>query len=191
MNSTANWGMTRVLGWGAAGVVALTAITGIAEATTRTATSEAPARTVQASAAQEAPVQRAGAAPQAGAAAAPAGSTETKAGKRNGCRCKRQAARRPVHGEFVVRVKDGFRTVRVQRGEVTGSNASSLTVKSADGYTATWNVTKDSRVRKAGKQVALTELKAGDRVLVRGPKSEDGNTARIVRANTPKPATKS
>ncbi len=191
MNATPNWGMTRVLGWGAAGVVALAAVTGIAEATSRTGTSSAPAVGSEAPAAQVAPAaskQQTVPAGRPAAAAVQANDGAAMAGRRKGCVCKRGAPRRPVHGELVVPVKDGFRTVRVQRGEVTESKASSLTVKSPDGYTATWSVDRDTRVRKQGKEASLTEVKAGDRVLVRGPKTEDGATARIVRAHTPKQA---
>ena len=56
-----------------------------------------------------------------------------------------------LHGEVIVPNSDGtFTTVLVQRGEVTAVSATSITVKSADGFTQEYAVTADSKIRVAG-----------------------------------------
>ncbi len=55
---------------------------------------------------------------------------------------------RTLHGEFVVAGKDGKPlTVRVQRGVVTDVSATSITVKSSDGFSATYVINADTRIR--------------------------------------------
>jgi hypothetical protein len=48
-----------------------------------------------------------------------------------------------LHGELTVPAPNGkYQTVDVQRGTVTNISASSLTVKSSDGFTKTYTITK-------------------------------------------------
>ncbi len=88
---------------------------------------------------------------------------------------------RVEHGEAVLRTKEGTRSVLVQRGEVTAVSADELTVKSADGFQATWPLTDATRVRSDGKKADPADLATGDKVGVAG--SGDGTTgkAAIVR----------
>lgn len=63
------------------------------------------------------------------------------------------------HGEFTVEDNGKATVMTLQRGEVTKANATSITVKSADDFTATYAIGADTRGRAAN-------LQAGDSVLV-------------------------
>ncbi|MDT7570945.1 MAG: hypothetical protein QOE05_1119 [Actinomycetota bacterium] len=69
-----------------------------------------------------------------------------------------------VHGEFVVPDGTGWRTVAVQRGEVTSVSSTSLSVKSKDGYTKTYVVTPDTMVNAA--RDGIGSIKTGEDVAV-------------------------
>ncbi|WP_155369359.1 hypothetical protein [Catellatospora vulcania] len=93
----------------------------------------------------------------------------------------RVALRRDVqHGEAVVESKKGPVTVLVQRGVVTAVDATSITVKSADGFTQTWHYGEKLRVVEKRATIQATELKAGAQVAVAGPKDGDTPTARLI-----------
>lgn len=88
-----------------------------------------------------------------------------------------------MHGEAVVKTKDGkFVTVYTQRGAVTAVSSTSITVKSADGYTATYAVNADTKVGKDHKPAKIGDIKLGDMVGVVATKSGDTKTAKGVRA---------
>ena len=90
--------------------------------------------------------------------------------------------KRVLHGEFVVTGKDGkLLTVEAQRGVVTAVSANSITLKSDDGFTATYVVTADTKVRNHGRKT-VSDLKVGDRVGVLAEKSGDKKTATLIRA---------
>ena len=77
-----------------------------------------------------------------------------------------------LHGEVIVPNSDGtFTTVLVQRGEVTAVSATSVTVKSADGFTQAYAVAADSQIRVDGRVGAIGDVQAGDAVGVRATKS--------------------
>ncbi len=83
-----------------------------------------------------------------------------------------------LHGEVIVPNSDGtFTTLVVQRGEVTAVSATSITVKSADGFTQEYAVTADSKIRVAGGGGAIGDVKVGDAVGVRATKS--GSTVTV------------
>jgi hypothetical protein len=70
-----------------------------------------------------------------------------------------------LHGEFVVPDgSGGYRTVRTQRGEVTAVSATSLTVKSEDGYSSTY-VLNPSTVVVAGRD-GIGTVEKGETVAV-------------------------
>lgn len=85
-----------------------------------------------------------------------------------------------LHGEVVVQTKDGTRTVAVQRGEVTAIDDSSVTVRSTDGYSATWSFATDLHVVRHSTTVQPEEIKAGTQVGVAGAKDGDGLAARLI-----------
>jgi hypothetical protein len=87
---------------------------------------------------------------------------------------------RGLHGEWVVKQQDGtFVTMVGARGEVTAVSATSITIKAEDGFTATFAVNADTKVR--GRDVdKIADVKVGDRGGALGPKSGDTATARVV-----------
>jgi hypothetical protein len=117
------------------------------------------------------------------ATASPTPKAQPRHGDRwQGPRMKRLALlRRALHGEVTL-AGDEHRVVVFQRGPVEKVSNTSLTVKSEDGYTATYAVSADTVVRKSGDKATLADLKAGDKVLVVANK--DGSTLKAVRIRT-------
>jgi hypothetical protein len=73
--------------------------------------------------------------------------------------------RHALHGEFTVRdPAGGFRTMATQRGTATAVSASSITVKSEDGFSRTYVVNDDTLV-KAGDE-GTGDIATGDEVRV-------------------------
>jgi hypothetical protein len=108
----------------------------------------------------------------------------------NGSAPKDRAARRraaakylrhnTLHGQVTVKTKDGTKTVAVQRGTVTAVSATSLTVKSTDGFTQTWALNDDTKVRADQKQSDRSAVKTGEELGVAGAMSGNTSTARLV-----------
>lgn len=70
-----------------------------------------------------------------------------------------------VHGAFTVpKAGGGYQTLDVQRGTVTAVSATSVTVKSADGYTATYNVTSKTVVD--AEAAGIGSVKKGDTIVL-------------------------
>jgi hypothetical protein len=92
------------------------------------------------------------------------------------------AQRQLLHGERVVKDKDGkVITIDSQQGSVTAASATALTVKSGDGTTWTWTISKDTKVRGPGlKTEPATSVKVGDTVAVGGQRTGNTRTARAV-----------
>lgn len=78
-----------------------------------------------------------------------------------------------VHGTFVVPNQDGtgYQTVQMQHGVVTAVSATSISVKSADGFTATYVVDSGTEVNRGG---TIADIAADADVLVQGV--VDGST---------------
>ena len=85
-----------------------------------------------------------------------------------------------LHGEIVVRTKDGTKTVVVQRGTVTAVSATSITVRSTDGYTLTWALGKPLKVVEHRSTIDASQVKAGELVALAGVKNGSTPTARLV-----------
>lgn len=84
-----------------------------------------------------------------------------------------------LHSEGVIAKTDStgavtYVTVRQQSGKVTAATDTSVTVKSDDGYTATWPVSTTTRVIRAGAVVKASAFVVGDVVEVRGTVSAAG-----------------
>jgi hypothetical protein len=88
--------------------------------------------------------------------------------------------KRALHGEAVVQTDDGTKTVVVQRGTVTAVDATTVTVKSADGFTLTWTFGDAVKVIKDRAQAAPSALTVGTAVGVAGEKDGSTTTARLV-----------
>jgi hypothetical protein len=88
--------------------------------------------------------------------------------------------RNVLHGEAIVQTEEGTKTVVVQRGEVTAITATSVTVKSNDGYTLTWTFGDKLRVFERRNQIQPSAVEVGARVGVAGEKQGDGPVARLI-----------
>lgn len=67
-----------------------------------------------------------------------------------------------------------FRTGTVTIRSIDGSN---LTVATADGWTRTITVTSSTTITRAGKTIALSDLKVGDQIRFREVQNADGTTS--------------
>jgi ABC-type transport system substrate-binding protein len=84
-----------------------------------------------------------------------------------------------LHGETVVQTKNGTQTIEVQRGQVTAVTASSVTIKSTDGFTETWTFGEKFTVVQKRAKVAASAIKSGAQIGIAGTKSGDTSTARL------------
>lgn len=81
-----------------------------------------------------------------------------------------------VHGQFTEpKSGGGYQTVDVQDGTVSAVSASSVTVKSADGFTATYAVTSSTVVD--AKAAGIGSVKKGDTIFVTATVSGGAATA--------------
>jgi hypothetical protein len=88
--------------------------------------------------------------------------------------------RNVLHGEAVVQTEEGTKTVVVQRGEVTAITATSVTVKSTDGFTLTWTFSDQLRVFERRNQIQPSAVAVGARIGVAGEKQAAGPVARLI-----------
>jgi hypothetical protein len=90
-----------------------------------------------------------------------------------------------LHGEFVT-AKDGggYETIATQKGEVTAVSESSITVKSADGYSRTYTVNSDTKVNRDGK---IADITTGETVRIRATVAGNTATATSISDNTDRP----
>lgn len=123
--------------------------------------------------------------PSAGKAAAGAKAGHAKHHHRKGQALDR-FARHVLHGDVVVRAKDGYRTVVLQHGTVVSVSPTSLQLRSPDGFTATYAVNADTFIRKGHKSGQSSALAAGDSVLVLAARSGSTLTATRVLAHQAK-----
>lgn len=153
--------LTRKLALGVAGVAAAGVLgtAGVAAATSQTS------------------------APAPAASSAPSSSAPAPADKDKGKKAKhaRHAViGRGMHGEFVVKGKDGKPVTLVTiRGQVTAVTPTGVTVKAEDGFTATFAANADTKVRGADAK-SLADVKVGAKSAVVGVKSGNTTTARTV-----------
>jgi hypothetical protein len=89
-----------------------------------------------------------------------------------------------LHGSWVTKDRVHHEAIR---GAVSAVDADSITVRAADGFTQTYQVSSDTKVRKLGDDHkgldAIGDVKVGDEALVAGVGS---NQAKHVIARTPK-----
>jgi len=149
----------RIAAWTAVAIIGALAVTGVALAapTISAATNSAPTPEPSASSSAE-PGDR------------PSKGERGDKGRR-GAHLPRFG--RAIHAEAVVKGKDGkFLTVYTQRGEVTAVSATSITLKSADGFTSTYAVSADTKIG---------DVKVGDAAAVIATKSGDAKNAKGIR----------
>jgi hypothetical protein len=81
-----------------------------------------------------------------------------------------------LHGQAVVpKSGGGFQTVAFQRGQVTAVSASSITVKSADGYSHTYAITSSTAVD--AQRSGISSVKTGNQAIVTATVSGKTTTA--------------
>lgn len=85
-----------------------------------------------------------------------------------------------LHGEVVVQTASGARTVLVQRGEVTATSATTVTVTSSDGFVQSWTYGDPLRVLEARTTIEPRELAVGTTLGVAGARAGGEPTARLV-----------
>lgn len=91
---------------------------------------------------------------------------------------ERDLVKRALHGEVTLRGAK-HRVVDVQRGTVSAVSATSITVRSTDGFTATYVVDATTKIREAKEKATIAAVKTGDRVRVVATK--DGSTLTATR----------
>ncbi len=111
-------------------------------------------------------------------------SPDRKGDRRDGIRRHKRLrfafGRNMLHGEAVVQTAEGVRTVVVQRGTVSAIDATSITVKSADGFTLTWTFGDPIHVIEHRTSIRPSELSVGATVGVAGAKDGDQAVARLI-----------
>jgi hypothetical protein len=110
--------------------------------------------------------------------ATPAKRTDRKA---DTDRRHRGLLRRALHGEATLGGKQ-HQEVAFQRGLVQTVNETSLTIKSEDGFLATYVLIVETRIRKDGEKASVSDIKPGDRIRVLAIKDGATLTAKAVRA---------
>jgi hypothetical protein len=119
----------------------------------------------------------------------PSGSSSTgsdaKANKEHRGGAGNRLLRHALHGELTLGKKDGTEThvAVVQRGEITkvDTGAKTLTMKSPDGFTRTYSVTSDTKIKSKGQEEKFTDLKAGERAMVVADQEGSKYVARVIR----------
>jgi hypothetical protein len=114
------------------------------------------------------------------------GATPTTAAKPH--RKGRRLLARAEHAVVTVRTKTGTEVIDLQRGQVTAISPTSVTVKSTDGFSATYAVTSTTKARKTGQPSDIGNVTDGDRVLVRATQSGSTATATWIGDHGPAPA---
>jgi len=92
---------------------------------------------------------------------------------------KRGLLARALHGEVTLGGKE-TRVVAFQRGTVEKVSATEITVKSKDGFTATYLVNEQTKVKKDKLAAAIADVKVADRVRVVAAKDGSTLTAKAI-----------
>jgi hypothetical protein len=87
---------------------------------------------------------------------------------------------RAEHGQVTVRTKTGTEVIDLQRGLVTAVSPTSITVKSQDGFSATYVVDSATKVRKTAQQSAIGNVANGDNVVIAAAHSNNTDTAKRI-----------
>jgi hypothetical protein len=93
--------------------------------------------------------------------------------------------RNALHGEVVVAKDDGgIETLLIQKGDVAAVSATSIEVKSSDGFSKRYVVTADTKV--GGGRSSIGSVATGDSVVVCAVAGTGGPTARSLIVVAPK-----
>jgi hypothetical protein len=88
--------------------------------------------------------------------------------------------KRLEHGEATVQTDDGTKTIVVQRGQVTSITATSVTVKSLDGFTLTWTFGNPFTVIKDHAKIQPSAVGVGATVGIAGARDGSETDARLM-----------
>lgn len=83
-------------------------------------------------------------------------------------------------GEFTVHTKNGDKVVDVQHGTVTAVDATSVTVQSVDGYSATYTLDANTKVAKNKSAAGIGDIAVNDRIRLRAIKTGSADTAKHI-----------
>lgn len=158
------------------GAVALAGLIGVGASY---ADNPTPSTSPSASSSPSDPGSRAGGSTQA----APKGQTDrgTRADPSgHGRHAERALLKRALHGEVTIGGEKQTRVMVFQRGAVDKVSATSITVKSTDGFAQTYVVNADTSIRKDGHAAEIADLAAGDKVRVVALKNGSTSTARVI-----------
>ncbi|TNC22910.1 hypothetical protein [Amycolatopsis alkalitolerans] len=86
---------------------------------------------------------------------------------------------RVAHGEFTLNGKK-HQVIDVQRGQVQSVGPDAITVRSNDGFTATYTVDSGTKVKKAKQASAIGQVAVNDHVFVLADKSGSTVTAKRI-----------
>jgi hypothetical protein len=90
-----------------------------------------------------------------------------------------------LHGEFVVKDSAGKIVTRVvQHGQVTAVSTTSISLKSDDGFTGTYAVNGDTKVRVGGDNAAISGVKTGNEAWIVATRSGSTSTATVLVVKT-------
>lgn len=95
--------------------------------------------------------------------------------------------RHVLHGAVTTKGADGYVTHSAVRGSVTAVSPTSITVKAADGFTETFALGADTRVRErtagtsGAKSGTVSDVKSGDAVAVIGKAPEHSSADPLAR----------
>ena len=87
---------------------------------------------------------------------------------------------RVEHGQVTVRTKTGTEVLDLQRGLVTAVSPTSITVRSQDGFSATYVVDSTTKVRKTGQPSAIGSVADGDNVVIAAVHGGSTDTAKRI-----------
>jgi hypothetical protein len=90
------------------------------------------------------------------------------------------------HGEATLKTAHGQEVMDLQHGTVESVSSGKLTVRSADGFSATYVVDHSTKIRKNGRSSGVAQVMTNDQVIVLATKS--GNTATATHINDTGPA---
>lgn len=192
MTSTRGRETAKAAGWLVAGAIGATALTGVAFAANQDST-PSPSGSVPSTSAPDAttPDGNALQAPD-GMMGGPGGMRGGPDGDGDGPGMRGGPGRmeglggRILHGDVTIKDdNDEAVQARIQSGTVESVSATSIVVKSEDGYTATWTVTSDTKVHRDRSDATIADVKTGDFVRLQGPLSGDTATAKNLRALSP------
>lgn len=79
---------------------------------------------------------------------------------------RRALLQRLEHGELTLRLRNGTRTVDLQRGTAGAVSPTSITVTSPDGFKATYTVNADTKVRTKSGLQTISVVHDNDKVFV-------------------------